>query len=89
MFTIRRIGSSVFPVAFAGQLSVHRPHSVHANPSRSWRKLSCSTRRTPNDSVFSRSTDLIAPFGSRFTQNELNSANSGKHDRSTPPDSMP
>ncbi len=47
MFTMRRIGSSGLPVAFAGQLSVHRPHSVHAKPSRSCLRLNCSTRCAP------------------------------------------
>src|SRR5437879_12678846 len=65
MFVMIRIGSSGLPVAFAGHASVHRPHSVHAYPSRSCRHDSCSTRFAPNPSDFSRSTFFSAPFGVR------------------------
>src|SRR5437870_13295519 len=56
MFVMIRMGFRGLPVALAGQASVHRPHSVHAYPSRSARQESCSTRFTPNVVVFSRST---------------------------------
>src|SRR2546426_311886 len=69
MFVMIRIGSSGFPVAFAGQLAVHRPHSVHAYPSRSCRHGSCSTRFTPNVVADSRSTFFSAPFGVRSMKN--------------------
>src|SRR3989454_12116640 len=71
MFVMIRIGLSGLPVAFAGHASVHRPHSVHAYPSRSCRQESCSTRFTPKVSVFSRSTFLSAPFGVRSMKNVL------------------
>src|SRR5947208_8703599 len=65
MFVMIRIGFSGLPVAFAGHAAVHRPHSVHAYPSRSCRHESCSTRFTPNVSVFSRSIVFSAPLGVR------------------------
>src|SRR2546425_6763635 len=71
MFVMIRIGFSGLPVAFAGHAAVHRPHSVHAYPSRSCRQESCSTRFTPNVSVFSRSTFFSAPFGVRSMKNVL------------------
>src|SRR5437773_4166644 len=69
MFVMIRIGFSGLPVAFAGHAAVHRPHSVHAYPSRSPRHESCSTRFTPNVSLFSRSTVFRAPFGVRSMKN--------------------
>src|SRR5437899_1093999 len=69
MFVMIRIGFSGLPVAFAGHAAVHRPHSVHAYPSRSCRHESCSTRFTPNVSDVSRSTVFRAPFGVRSMKN--------------------
>src|SRR5881409_1459533 len=69
MFVMIRIGFSGLPVAFAGHAAVHRPHSVHAYPSRSPRHESCSTRFTPNVSDFSKSTVFRAPFGVRSMKN--------------------
>src|SRR2546425_9302250 len=71
MFVMIRIGFSGLPVAFAGHAAVHRPHSVHAYPSRSCRHESCSTRFTPNVCAFSRSAFLRAPFGVRSMKNVL------------------
>src|SRR2546427_11784724 len=69
MFVMIRIGFSGLPVAFAGHAAVHRPHSVHAYPSRSCRHEGCSTRFTPNVSDVSRSTVFRAPFGVRSMRN--------------------
>src|SRR2546425_5514864 len=69
MFVMIRIGSNGLPVAFAGHAAVHRPHSVHAYPSRSPRHESCSTRFTPNASDFSKSIVFRAPFGVRSMKN--------------------
>jgi hypothetical protein len=61
------LGSSTFPVVFAGQTDVHRPHSVHVYPFRS-----CFHVRSPISVApyFVRvsSARLIgarAPFGAR------------------------
>ncbi len=49
------IGMRGLPVAWAGQASLQRPHSVQANESRRLFQGSSCTRSMPNFSVFSKS----------------------------------
>ena len=59
------IGDSVLPVRLAGQLSVQRPQTAHAKPSRSCREVSSSAREAPKLSAVSRSFGVDSvPIGS-------------------------
>src|SRR5438094_2029748 len=69
MFLMISSGFRGLSVPFACHAAVHRPHPVHADPSRSRRHESCSTRFTPNVSDFSKSTVFRAPFGVRSMKN--------------------
>ncbi len=71
--SIRCFGESVLPVIDAGQNSMHRPHSVQANPSARWRQVRSlrpfapnTGSSSPSSGSTSRSILRRAPRGSRL-----------------------
>ena len=71
---IRCIGSMAAPLSCAGQLSVQRPHSVHANAFRRETQVSSRTVPAPGESARSGGTGRMAPAGSGFRKKTLKMA---------------
>jgi hypothetical protein len=69
------MGFRGLPLMAAGQLSVQRPHSVQARPSKTCFQLRSSRLRAPKYSMLSSSASIfrvrMRPFGSMSMKNML------------------